>query len=480
MEMSKKTIKTQEELLKEALVPIEDQPFDLPANWIWVRLNSCLEKMEYGYTASSTLEKVGPRYLRITDIQDNNVDWYNVPHCEISDKDIKKYQLASDDIVVARTGATTGKSYLIKGPPLSVFASYLIRLRTKSIILPEYLWIFMKSSIYWNQITVVKKGSAQPGANAQILGGLSLPLPPLNEQKRIADKIERLLGKINQAKQLIEEAKATFELRRAAILDKAFRGELTKKWREAKGIDASAECFFNDLKQKIKSTKAKIIDLPIPYELPSGWKWVRIKDIAMSKSGYAFKSGHFSEDGIQLVRMGNLYKNKLDLNRNPVFLPIDYEKSLLEKFSVKTGDILLSLTGTKYKRDYGFAVRINEQENMLLLNQRILSLTPLELNDYFYYYLQSPAFRDTFFKFETGAVNQGNVSSVAVENIWFPLPPYEEGLEIQKLIQNLLSSESNIEDMINIKLEMLEQSILSKAFRGELGTNNNEDEMVIE
>lgn len=168
--MSKNKGKSAEELLQEALVPVEEQPYPIPENWVWVRLSDCLEKVEYGYTESSSLEKIGPHFLRITDIQDDNVDWGKVPYCKISNDSLNKYLLKNNDIVVARTGATTGKSFLIKDPPEAVFASYLIRLRANKLIDPRYLWTFMKSSIYWNQITVVKKGSAQPGANANILG----------------------------------------------------------------------------------------------------------------------------------------------------------------------------------------------------------------------------------------------------------------------------------------------------------------------
>jgi len=85
--------------------------------------------INYGYTESSNSKPVGPRFLRITDIQDDHVDWESVPYCKIESSDLPKYTLASGDIVFARTGATTGKSYLVDDPPKAVFASYLIRLR---------------------------------------------------------------------------------------------------------------------------------------------------------------------------------------------------------------------------------------------------------------------------------------------------------------------------------------------------------------
>jgi type I restriction enzyme, S subunit len=95
--------------------------------------------INYGYTESASSRPVGPRFLRITDIQDDHVDWKSVPYCEIATADLSKYRLASGDIVFARTGATTGKSFLVDAPPNAVFASYLIRLRLlDKKLLPEF------------------------------------------------------------------------------------------------------------------------------------------------------------------------------------------------------------------------------------------------------------------------------------------------------------------------------------------------------
>lgn len=204
----------------------DEIPYEVPENWAWVKLNGCLQNIQYGYTESSSSKEIGPKFLRITDIQDDDVVWSGVPYCKITNKELKKYQLFDKDIVVARTGATTGKSYLIKNPPVSVFASYLIRLRTNLLLDSKYLWKFMKSPFYWQQITVVKKGSAQPGANAKILGDLLIPLPPLDEQKRIAEKVEQILNKMSEEKKLISRVEEQLNDLKQSILSKAFRGQL--------------------------------------------------------------------------------------------------------------------------------------------------------------------------------------------------------------------------------------------------------------
>src|SRR6266481_1608404 len=95
--------------------------------------------INYGYTESASSEPVGPRFLRITDIQNDQVDWNSVPYCKIEPADLPKYRLANGDIVFARTGATTGKSFLVADPPEAVFASYLIRVQLRTVeLLPQF------------------------------------------------------------------------------------------------------------------------------------------------------------------------------------------------------------------------------------------------------------------------------------------------------------------------------------------------------
>ncbi|AGT31206.1 hypothetical protein M493_04515 [Geobacillus genomosp. 3] len=216
-----------DDLSEKDVIPKEQWPYEVPGNWTWTKLKSCLRRLQYGYTAASSILAEGPKYLRITDIQNDNVDWEAVPYCKIDKKLLGKYQLNKGDIVIARTGATTGKSFLINDVPFcSVFASYLIRLTTNDNLNPYYLWNYLKSSMYWKQITIVKKGIAQPGANARIIGELIVPLPPVSEQKRIAEKLDSLLEKLENEKQLVLAVEEKLDLLKQSILHKAFRGEL--------------------------------------------------------------------------------------------------------------------------------------------------------------------------------------------------------------------------------------------------------------
>jgi type I restriction enzyme S subunit len=179
----------------------------LPADWEVVRLEEVSEKPQYGYTASATENALGPKFLRITDIQEGNVDWSTVPYCEIDEDDFQKYKLQSGDILFARIGATTGKSYCVNECPTSVFASYLIRVRTKPPLISDFLKYFADSSAYWNQINASKGGRLKQGINIPVLTNLFLPLPPLSEQRCIAHVLNTIQREIAAQDALIAAAR---------------------------------------------------------------------------------------------------------------------------------------------------------------------------------------------------------------------------------------------------------------------------------
>lgn len=188
-----------------------------------------VSKINYGYTEKASFDEVGPKFLRITDIQENGVDWETVPYCKCSDKDLPKYKLETGDIVFARTGATTGKSYLINNPPNSVFASYLIRLRMNSIneFIPEFISYFFQTKTYWDKINAGISGSAQGGFNATKLGELEFHFPKSKEkQQTIVRQLDALRAETQKLEAVYQKKIADLEELKKSILQKAFAGEL--------------------------------------------------------------------------------------------------------------------------------------------------------------------------------------------------------------------------------------------------------------
>ncbi len=182
---------------------------------------------QYGYTEKSSFDIAGPHYLRITDIQGETVDWNNVPNCSIDETNYQKYSLHPNDIVVARTGATTGKSYMIGEDIDAVFASYLIRVQITNIrLLPKFLYMFFQSQEYWSQIMELSAGIAQPGVNARKIQSMMICVPSLPEQQEIVRILDRLLAREQRARQAAEETLAAIDRMKQSILARAFRGEL--------------------------------------------------------------------------------------------------------------------------------------------------------------------------------------------------------------------------------------------------------------
>lgn len=177
------------------LPPITDDeiPFPIPSTWKWVRWGELSESIQYGYNAPAQ-KKGRVKMLRISDIQQNRVQWDTVPYCDIKEKEIETYLLRINDILFARTGGTVGKSFLVNEVNEDViYAGYLIRTRYSYLLCPQYLKYFMESEIYWSQLRNGTIATAQPNCNGQTLSKMLIPLPPLAEQHRIVTKVNELM-----------------------------------------------------------------------------------------------------------------------------------------------------------------------------------------------------------------------------------------------------------------------------------------------
>lgn len=197
----------------------------VPDGWFVKGVGEISRPPQYGYTQSARKESVGPQFLRITDIQDGKVDWPSVPYCECNDAARARYQLADGDIVFARSGATTGKTFLVKNPPDAVFASYLIRLRVVNDATPDFVWWFFQSPYYWKQI--ILRGGAQPNMNAQTLKSIRVPIPtdPLL-QSQIVSRLNAARSEIREMQAVSDADTKLLSDMEEAILTQAFRGGL--------------------------------------------------------------------------------------------------------------------------------------------------------------------------------------------------------------------------------------------------------------
>ena len=228
-------------------------------------LGEISEKIHYGYTASAK-ETGNVKLLRITDIQNGVVNWSSVPFCYATGKEIEKFKLNYGDIVIARTGGTIGKSYLIakKTKEIAVFASYLIRVKPKlTYVNPSYLFNFFDSPFYWTQLFDGSRGTGQPNVNAHALSKIKVPLPSIEEQCRIVTRVNKLFDQIDYAERAYNELSGPLSERlRQLCLEKAIQGKLVPQLEsEPDGIQLG--------------------DVPnrCPFNIPTKWRWVYFSNV---------------------------------------------------------------------------------------------------------------------------------------------------------------------------------------------------------
>lgn len=198
----------------------------IPKEWEVAKLKE-LGELQYGYTTSAKQEDTGVKFLRITDIQeDGSVDWEQVPYCHIEDDEFNKYALHKGDLLFARIGATAGKTTYIDHDIKGIFASYLIRLKIiKENIHPHFVFYFTQSAAYWSQALRQREGQLKKGINATMLSDFIVPLPPFEEQQKIAE----ILFSIDQKLSLERREKARLERVKQSLMDLLLTGKIRVK-----------------------------------------------------------------------------------------------------------------------------------------------------------------------------------------------------------------------------------------------------------
>jgi type I restriction enzyme, S subunit len=194
----------------------------IPKGWKVGKIRDCAIKIQYGLTQSSSSIEVGPHFLRITDIQHGKINWDSVPYCIVDEKEFQKYRIDSYDVVIARTGASTGESALVINPPRAVFASYLIRLQFEKVPTAIYVGKLLRTNQYFEFIDSIKSGSAQPNANAQQLSDLIIVIPA----EEVLVNYFKIVGEIESYKTESQNQSAVLTQIRIALLPKLMNGEI--------------------------------------------------------------------------------------------------------------------------------------------------------------------------------------------------------------------------------------------------------------
>ena len=277
------------------------------SEWKQTTLTNICSNISYGYTESAKEENVGPKFLRITDIASGRFDWSSVPFCTINENDFEKYKLLPGDVVIARTGATTGANYTIKetDPKDVVFASYLIRYKVNpELAYPFYIGQLLKSPNWSDYVDAISGGSAQPGANAKQLGSFEILLPPLRTQIAIASILSSLDDKID----LLHRQNKTLEQMAETLFRQWFVVEAKEEWESG-------------ILDDILSVKGGTTPSTANKEFWDGTiHWTSPKDITNLNGIFLFDTERkITEEGLKKIGSGLLPKGTLLMSsRAPV------------------------------------------------------------------------------------------------------------------------------------------------------------------
>ena len=464
--------KSLEQMLDEALVKENDWPYKVNKNWIFVKTKSVIENLFSGFACAKRFELDENNPQAYPHLRPNNIGFggrinlNKIVHIPKSKVDEKKNFLEKGSVLFNNTNSKelVGRAILVKEDMSYAFSNHItkIELNTKVIDPKWFVYSINKHWIDGFFLDKSKKWVGQAGYNQEMLkNNTVISLPPIEEQKRIVKKLTSMLAKLKEARELIIEAKDSFENRRAAILNKAFTGELTKKWRYENPI---IDC--PSLKTSLET---------IPYKIPDQWKWVFLKDVS-DKFQYGTSAKSEIQGEVPVIRMGNIQHGKIDWND----LKFTSDKTEIEKYNLNFNDVLFNRTNSPelvgktaiYKGEMpaifaGYLIKIKPQKH----------LNP----DYLNYFLNSSYAKQKCLKVKTDGVNQSNINAKKLGNFEMPLPDIKEQQEIVNILDKIFIKEITTDELIDLEehFDLLEKSILSKAFRGELDTNDQNDEPAI-
>ena len=446
---------TPEERLQAALVPDWEWPYKLPENWCWTRIGM-VSNFERGITFPAAAKEAAPTEDNIPCLRTANVQ----ENLEIDDmiyvnRDFMKGNIAKlvreNDIIMssANSRELVGKSSLVTHIPFPMtFGGFVLNIRAKEMS-SKYLFYFLRHEFLAGKFIGESSQTTNiANINTTTLGNYEIPLPPLPEQQRIVDRIESLFAKLDEAKEKAQAVLDSFETRKAAILHKAFTGELTAKWREEHGVGMES------------------------------WEKKSVGELCISlKYGTAKKSD--ASGNVVVLRMGNLQQGEIDWSD----LAYSNDPDDIEKYKLFPGDVLFNRTNSAalvgktaiYRGEHpaiyaGYLIKLDYDHDKII-------------GDYLNYALNTLDAKKYCNSVKTDGVNQSNINAKKIGAYSFNVPSIPEQEKIVSVRQKLLSKEQQTKEAAEIvldQIELMKKSILARAFRGELGTNDPSEESAVE
>ena len=444
---------TPEEKLQRALIPAEEQPYEVPENWCWVRLSALSRIISKGTTPTGGKDayvSAGVNFVRVENLNDDGtISHEHIAHIaeSIHTGFLKRSILQENDVLISIAG-TLGKTGIVRNIDLPLNTNQalaFVRILSQNLS-AKYIKNVIDSTIIQQILLEKTKVTSIPNLTLEIIGNCPIPLPPLPEQHRIVARIESLFAKLDEAKEKAQTVVDGFELRKSAILHKAFTGQLTARWRKEHGVG---------LDSWGHSPWGNFI-----ISIEAGKNW--------SAEGRPPKDSEFGVVKVSAVTWGEF--NELESKT------CTSDDQWNEKTQIRTGDFLFSRANTLEL--VGNCVIVKTVSKRLMLSDKILRLCfdKSILPEYILYFTRSALYRGQVKQLASG--NQDGMRNISQKNmklVKFPIPLLREQEEIVRILDTIFAKEQQAKEAAEAVLDQIDtmkKAILARAFRGELGTND--------
>lgn len=442
----KKTALTIEERLQQALVPAEEQPYEVPENWVWVRLGAIAEIVTGGTPSKKHPEYYGGNFpfYKPSDLDQGRLTYDASEYLSEEGKNVSRI-IPKNSTAVCCIGSIGKCGYLMcEGTTNQQINSAIPKINSLC------LYYYLCTENFVQDLLSMASATTIAIVNKSKMESCAFPLPPLSEQQRIVERIEELLAKLDEAKERLQEVADSFAVRKAAILHKAFTGELTKQWRRENGVSDES------------------------------WEEKKFDDcIEKMQNGLSKRKGD-EGNNIGVLRLANLGEDDLVLDDLRYILLTEKEEKnyLLSKDDV----IMIRVNGSK--DNVARQIVINTDEKLSFCDHIIrIKYNPNIVARYVMYFSKTNAYRKYVEDNMVSSAGQNTISRKGLASLVIPLPSIEEQHEIVRLIDDLLARERKAQQATEqalASIDLMKKSILARAFRGELGTNKASEASALE
>jgi type I restriction enzyme S subunit len=444
----------------------------IPPQWIQATLNQVCSKITDGSHNPPKGSILGHPMLSAKNIQSGKV-LFTESHRLISDADFenedRRTQIQSGDILLTIVG-TIGRTAVINSSTPKFALQRSVAVLGPQKICSKYLEHAINDGNFQQQLTQHAKGTAQKGVYLKTLRNLDVPIPSLAEQKVIADKLDELLAQVDTLKTRLDAIPAILKRFRQSVLAAAVSGKLTEEWRSLHPISdinnfsekAKAERKTKGFRETKHTTKLEVDT--IPFDIPNTWQWFRLGHIANKITDGAHNTPKTHSSGHPYIMAKDLTGGKLDFSEKRYISEKDHRELYL-KCHPEAGDLLIVNIGA----GTGNNVLIDVNFQFSFKNIAIIKKPSFVDKNYLKYFFDSQ--KQRIFSEQTKGGAQPFLSLTVLNEIPFALPPIEEQAEIVRRVEQLFTYADQVEQQVKnaqARVNQLTQSILAKAFRGEL------------